>query len=68
MALVTGQLDSTYTNLIADLMAVERQPLNKLNTQKQTLAVQKGVYTDLQTKLDSLKSAVQTSEPHRCVL
>ena len=63
MALVTGQLDSTFTNLISDMMAIERQPLNKLTTQKQTLAVQKGVYTDLQAKLDSLKSAVQTLNP-----
>jgi flagellar hook-associated protein 2 len=63
MALVTGQLDSTYKNLISDMMAIERQPLTKLNTQKQTLAVQKGVYTDLQSKLESLKNAVQTLNP-----
>ncbi len=63
MALITGQLDSTFTNLISDLMAIERQPLTKLTTQKNSLSVQKGVYTDLQSKLDSLKNAIQTLKP-----
>ena len=57
MASVTN-LDSYFTNLISNLMVLERQPLTRLTEQKDALAIQKGVYTDLQAKFDGLQSAL----------
>lgn len=58
-----GQLDSTFTNLISNTMAIERQPLDRLTTQQSTLATKKSVYTDFKTKLDTLLTSVKTVNP-----
>jgi flagellar hook-associated protein 2 len=52
-------LDSTYQTIITNLMNIESQPLTALSTKRDTLSQMKGVYTDLQTSLDSLLSAVR---------
>jgi flagellar hook-associated protein 2 len=58
MATVSG-LDSYFTSLISDLMAIERQPVTRLTKQKDELAIQKAVYSDLKAKLDGLQNAVK---------
>ncbi len=58
MTSVTG-LSSTFTSLITSIMAVERQPLVRLQQQRDTLNVRSGAYQDVDTKLSSLLSAVQ---------
>jgi len=52
-------LSSYFTNLINSLMAIERQPLQRLTQQRDTLNVQRGVYLDLQSKLSELKQQLQ---------
>lgn len=53
-ALSTSTLDS----MISQLMAIERQPLNTLKSKKSEISVSLAMYTDLKTKLSSLKSLV----------
>jgi flagellar capping protein FliD len=60
-----GKLDPYFTSLISDLMLLERQPVTRLTKQKDSLTIQKAVYTDLKTKLDGLQNAakaLQSSE------
>jgi flagellar hook-associated protein 2 len=52
-------LDSSYQTIITNLMNIESQPLTALNTKRDTLSQMKGIYTDLQTSLDSLLSAIR---------
>ncbi len=52
-----GALDSTYVNLINSIMASEQQPLNRLTSQRDTITVQKGVFTDLSTMLTSFQGS-----------
>jgi flagellar hook-associated protein 2 len=54
-----GKLDSYFTSLINDLMAIERQPVTRLTQQKDSLAVQKAAYSDLKSRMDNLQSAVK---------
>jgi flagellar hook-associated protein 2 len=58
MTSVSG-LSSTFTSLITSIMAVERQPLVRMQQQRDTLNVRSGAYSDVDTKLNSLLSAVQ---------
>ncbi len=51
-------LDSYYQNLINYTLTQEKQPLNRLTTQKDTITVKKAAYTDLKTKFDSLQTAI----------
>lgn len=57
MATVT-QLDSYFVNLINSLMTIERQPLSRLEEQRNKLNVAVGVYQDARTKLLELQNAV----------
>jgi len=57
MATVT-QLDSYFINLINSLMTIERQPLNRLEEQRNKLNAAVGVYQDARTKLLELQNAV----------
>jgi flagellar hook-associated protein 2 len=59
MALTVGNLDSYFVNLVNDVMAVERQPLTRLQKSRDQVSVQRGVYTDLNGKLQSLQDAVK---------
>lgn len=52
-------LDSIYTSLISYQMQIESQPLTRLTKQKDNLAVQRGVYSDLKTRLDQLRSSAK---------
>lgn len=58
MATVTA-LDSYFTSLISSLMEIERQPLERMTTQRDTFNVKRGAYSDLNNKLDSLQDAVK---------
>ncbi|MCB9134660.1 MAG: flagellar filament capping protein FliD [Anaerolineales bacterium] len=58
MATITA-LDSYFTTLISSLMEIERQPLARMTTQRDTFNVKRGAYSDLNTKLDSLQDAVK---------
>ncbi|MBI5711823.1 MAG: flagellar filament capping protein FliD [Chloroflexi bacterium] len=50
---------STYfTSLINDLMAVERQPLTRLQTRKTDLESKNSIFTDLGSKFSALQSVV----------
>ncbi|HSO27708.1 MAG TPA: flagellar filament capping protein FliD, partial [Anaerolineales bacterium] len=51
-----GQLDPSFTQLINNLMALERRPLTRLNEEKDRLGVKKAVYQDLRDRLEGLHS------------
>jgi flagellar hook-associated protein 2 len=55
----TATLNSTYTSLLNSIMTAESKPLTKLNTKKDTVEVQKAVYTDLLTNLKSLQTSIE---------
>lgn len=59
MANTIGKLDPFFTNLIKDLMALERQPVDRLIQKRDAAEMQRAVYTDLRGKLDQLQSAVR---------
>jgi flagellar hook-associated protein 2 len=63
MANTIGQLDASFTNLISNLMVLERQPLTRLTAQRDTLNVKKGIYNDLKSKVDAMQSAIRTLTP-----
>ncbi|NUM46862.1 MAG: flagellar filament capping protein FliD, partial [Anaerolineales bacterium] len=52
-------LDSYFTTLISNLMAIERQPLERMTTQRDSFNVKRGAYSDLNTKLENLQDAVK---------
>jgi flagellar capping protein FliD len=55
-----GQLDSYFVNLINNIMLLERQPLKDLQTQRDTINVQRGAYSDLSTRLNDLQLSTRT--------
>lgn len=55
----TTTLSSYFTNLVSNLMAIERQPLTRMTQQRDALNVQRGVYLDLRSQLSDLKQQVQ---------
>ncbi len=63
MANTIGQLDSSFTNLISNLMVIERQPLLRLTALRDTVVQKKAILTDLKTKLDALLNATKTLRP-----
>lgn len=54
-----GKLDSYFTNIIADLMLWERQPLTRLQQQRDRLNARSNAYNEVNAKLSSLQSSVQ---------
>jgi flagellar hook-associated protein 2 len=54
-----NQLDSSYYSLLSSIMTQERAPVTRLTTQKDSVTLQKAVFSDLKTKMDSLQSAIQ---------
>ncbi|RPI97363.1 MAG: hypothetical protein EHM39_09610, partial [Chloroflexi bacterium] len=54
-----GTLDPYFTNLISQLMTLERQPVQRLSAEKDKLNIQKAVFSDLKTRLDNLHSSVR---------
>jgi len=55
-----GSLQSYFTNLISDLMLVERQPVERLEQEKESLSERKAVYLDLSENLSDLQDYVQS--------
>lgn len=45
--------------LIQQAMALERRPLTRLETQKDDLNVKKAIYSDIKTKLETLRTSIQ---------
>ncbi|RME98259.1 MAG: hypothetical protein D6768_17765 [Chloroflexi bacterium] len=58
---VGGSLASAagIEKLIQQTMAMERQPLNRLESQKDDLEVKRGIYNDVSSKLENLRTALQ---------
>jgi flagellar hook-associated protein 2 len=54
-----NQLDPYFTTIINELMVLERQPLDRLQVQKDTLSVRRGAYEDVRSRLGGLQSAVK---------
>ncbi len=52
-------LTTTYQTAIKATIDAESAPLRRIQSQKDTLDVRRGVYTDLKTNFDALQSAVQ---------
>ncbi len=66
MANTIGRLDTVFVSLINDLMALERQPLQRLTTRRDEIQVQKAIYNDLKGILDSFQRAakgLRSSDP-----
>ncbi len=54
-----GNLSLTFLNsLISASLNIQRQPINKLNAQKDQLSIKKAIYSDLKTKLKTLNTIV----------
>ncbi len=60
MANTLSNLDPVFTNLITNLMTLEKQPLTRLTRQRDDLAVKRAVYIDLKSRLDALKTSVSS--------
>jgi flagellar hook-associated protein 2 len=54
-----NNLDPSFVSIINNVLTIESQPLTKLQTQRDSVNVQKGVYTDLKGMVDGLKNAVE---------
>jgi len=59
MAMYTAGLSSgmDWTSMISQLMAIERQPITNMNTQKKTLQTRQSAWTEVNTKLSALKGS-----------
>jgi len=55
-----NRLNSFFTSLIADLMAIERQPLTRLQKQRDSLNLRSSAYSEARGKLSALQSVVQS--------
>jgi flagellar hook-associated protein 2 len=56
-AISNYNLDSSYVGIIRNLMVIERQPLDRLEAQRDNIEIQKAIYSDL----NGMLSAFQTS-------
>lgn len=59
MTISINQLDPYFQGLIANIMAVERQPLERLQTSRDDLNVRRGVYVDANNTLKQLQTSVK---------
>lgn len=55
-----GNLDSYFISLINNIMAVERQPLTRLQDQLGKINVQRGAYLDLDSQLSDLQTLTKS--------
>ncbi len=60
MATTINGLDTYFTNLISNLMLIERQPLERLQTSRDEVKLQRNAYSDLNLKLKDLQSAAKS--------
>ncbi|MAT41523.1 MAG: hypothetical protein CL609_04210 [Anaerolineaceae bacterium] len=58
-AISSYNLDSSYVSMIREIMSMERQPLNRLEEKRDSVTVQKAIYTDLNGMLTSFQSSVK---------
>lgn len=57
----SGSINLSWVeSLVSQAMAVERQPLSRLQQQKDTLDIRRAVYTDMTSKFSALRSALQS--------
>jgi flagellar hook-associated protein 2 len=59
-------LSSYFTNIISNVMNLESQSLSRMTTQRDTINVQRSVYTDLTTKINELRDltkGLQSTSP-----
>lgn len=54
-----NNLSSTYRTLISSIIESEKQPVYRLQKEKDSLSIRKGVYQDLKAKLDAMQSATR---------
>ncbi len=54
-----GKLDSYFTSIIQDQMLLERQPLQQLQQQRDTVTLMSNAYSDLDSMLGKLQSSVK---------
>lgn len=54
-----GQLDTQYLQMINSLMEIERQPLMRLQEQRDNYNVRKGIYEDLKGSLEKLQASTK---------
>lgn len=59
MTISLNQLDPYFQGLIANIMAVERQPLERLQASRDDLDVRRGVYVDANNTLKQLQTSVK---------
>jgi flagellar hook-associated protein 2 len=55
-----GQLDPSFTRLVASLMTIERQPLVRATQTRDSVNVVRGAYVDLKAKLDELQGLAKS--------
>ncbi|HVP21261.1 MAG TPA: flagellar filament capping protein FliD [Anaerolineaceae bacterium] len=55
-----NNLSAYFTNLIENLMTIERQPLDQLTQQRDQVTLTRSVYVDLQAKIDDLRNSLGT--------
>jgi flagellar capping protein FliD len=55
----TANLDAYFVQQINNIIALDKQPVEKLKYQKDDITVQKGVYTDLKAQLDGFHTQVK---------
>jgi flagellar hook-associated protein 2 len=53
-----NNLSTYFTNLIGNLMTIERQPLDQLTAQRDQVNITRSVYVDLKTQIDSVRNAL----------
>ncbi len=58
-AISSYNLDSNYVSMIREIMTMERQPLDRLTQQKDSVTIQKAIYTDLNGMLTSFQTSVK---------
>ncbi len=58
-AISSYNLDSSYVSMIREIMSMERQPLNRLEAKRDSVNVQKAIYTDLNGMLTNFQNSVK---------
>ncbi|PKO15729.1 MAG: hypothetical protein CVU39_09405 [Chloroflexi bacterium HGW-Chloroflexi-10] len=59
-AISNYNLDSSYVGIIQNLMVIERQPMDRLETQRDNIEVQNAIYKDLNGMLTSFQTSVKS--------
>jgi len=54
-----GSLNSSYISIISNLMTIERQPLEQMQSRRDSITLQRDTYTTSRNKLDALQDSLQ---------